>query len=112
MFFDDWQEHPTASFSRALFWEYDLASPDWDWHKMRKLVVARVIERGREADYHALFRLYGGPEAVREIVKTVPYLNARDMNWCCVLFGLKPEDLWSYQRALSRKRLLNSWQNS
>lgn len=112
MFFDDWQEHKAATFSKALFWEFDLASPNWDWQKMRKTVVARVIERGREEDYHAMFHLYGGLEPVKEIVKTVPYLSEKDMNWCCVLFNLKHEDLWSYRRALSRKQLLHSWQNS
>lgn len=112
MFFDDWPAHGQARISKSLLWEYDLSSPEWDWHTMRHIVVARVIELGRPEDYYAMFRLYGGVEAVREIVKTIPYMNDRDMEWCCVLFKLKREDLWSSKRALLRKQLSRSWQNS
>ena len=109
MFFDDWQEHPTASFSKALFWEYDLSSPDWDWQKMRQIVVARVIALGRPEEYYAMFHLYGGVEEVKEIVKSLPKLNDSDMHWCCFLFSLEKEELWSYQRKLLRRRFLPSW---
>ena len=106
MFFDDWATHEKESISKAILWEYDTAASSWDWGAMAKTVVARVIERGRKADYYAMFQMYGGIENVKEIVKKIPHLSARDMNWCCVLFNLKKEDLWCYNRALSRKKRL------
>ena len=39
---------------------------------MRHIVVAWVIELGRPEDYYAMIQLYGGVEAVKEIVKTIP----------------------------------------
>jgi len=36
---------------------------------MKVFVVERVIERGAENDFYAIFKLYGGPKGVREIVK-------------------------------------------
>ena len=65
MFFDDWKEHKKETISKALLWEYDTNSPYWDWNKMSKTVVQRVIERGREEDYYAMFQLYGGFENVK-----------------------------------------------
>lgn len=108
MFFDGWEKQPKKEISPALLWEYDLSSKDWDWQKMRKIVVSRVIERGRRDDYYAMFQIYGGVRKVREIVREIPLREKRDMNWCCVLFGLKMEDLCSYRKMLLRKRLMNS----
>ncbi len=107
MFFDDWKTQKKLTISKAILWEYNTTAGNWDWNKMSKTVVARVIERGRKEDYYAMFQLYGGIENVREIVKQIPYLNAKDMNWCCVLFNLKKEELWCYNKALSRKELLS-----
>lgn len=108
MFFEDYKTHKKEHISPAILWEYDLSSKDWDWNKMSKTVVQRVIERGREGDYYAMLQMYSGFEGVRKIVKEIPYFSKKDMNWCCVLFDLKKEELWSYNRMLSRKRLLNS----
>ena len=41
--------------SPALLWEYDLQR--FDWHRSRRLVVQRVIERGRVEAYFAAFDL-------------------------------------------------------
>lgn len=106
MFFEDWNTHKREKISRAILWEYNTDSPEWDWQKMSKVVVARVIERGRREDYYAMFQMYGGIEGVREIVKKIPHLSRKDMNWCCVLFNLRKEDLWCYNRESSRKKLL------
>lgn len=107
MFFDDWKTHKKETISKAILWEYNTDSADWSWQNMSKIVVSRVIERGREEDYYAMFQLYGGIDGVKEIVKKIPYMNSKDMNWCCVLFKLNKEDLWCYNRALSRQKLLS-----
>ena len=44
---------------------------DEDWQKMKLLVVQRVIKLGKENDYYAIFKLYGGPDGVREIIKQI-----------------------------------------
>ena len=106
MFFDDWETHKKETISKAILWEYNTNNENWNWEKMSKTVVARVIERGRENDYYAMFQMYGGIKNVKEIIKKIPYLSAKDMNWCCVLFNLKKEELLCYNRQLSRKKLL------
>ena len=105
--FDDYKNNKkVCSISPTLLWEYDLVA--FDWWKSRRLVVQRVLERGWLSDYFAAFDLYGGIEGFREIVKDVPYLSDRDMNFACIAFGLKKEDLKCYTRKLLREQLFNS----
>jgi len=93
--------------NRGLLWDYDLSC--FDWTAMRRVVVQRVIERGREEDFLAIFSLYGGIEGVREIVRDeIAWLSPKDMSFAYKIFGLKKEDLKCYTRAQSRAKLLNS----
>jgi hypothetical protein len=66
--FQDWEKEVTGDprVSRRLLWEYDYDR--FDWQGGRKIVVRRVIERGWENDFHAIFTLYGGVNGVREII--------------------------------------------
>ena len=109
MFFDFIiKNNPIAQpqINRALLWDYDLSS--FDWTAMRRTVVQRVIERGREEDFLAIFSLYGGVEGVRQIVRDeVLWLSSKDMSFAYRIFGLKKEDLKCYTRAQSRAKLLN-----
>lgn len=89
--------------SPALLWEYDLRH--FDWHRSRRLVVQRVIERGRVEDYFAAFDLYGGIEGFRGILREVATLPARDMNFVCKVFDLKKEELRCYTRRQLRLQL-------
>ena len=73
-----------------------------------EIEVQRIIERGWLKDFYAAFKLYGGIEGFREIIKEVPSLSARDMNFVCVVFDLKKEDLKCYTRKLLRDQHLNS----
>ena len=92
--------------NKSLLWDYDLSL--FDWAAMRRIVVQRVIERGGEEDYLALFRLYGGFEGVRQIVRDeVPWLSPKDMSFAYRIFDLKKEDLKCYTRTQSRTKLLN-----
>jgi len=109
MFFDfiikkNTTAHPQIN--KALLWDYDMSS--FDWTAMRRIVVQRVIERGRKEDYLAIFRLYGGIEGVRQIVMDeVPWLSLKDMAFVCRTFDLKKEELKCYTKAQSRTKLLN-----
>jgi hypothetical protein len=105
--FEDWQKYPHCEISPDLLWEYDIASPEWNWNYMSVLVVQRVIERGRKDDYYAMFQRYGGFDEVRKIAVRIPKLSPIDANWVCCLFDLKKQDLSCYTRMLSRKRLFN-----
>ena len=99
--FDDYKDNKGRNtVSPTLLWEYDLTH--FDWQRSRKIVVQRIIERGWLKDYFAAFDLYGGIEGFREIIKEVPSLSARDMNFVCTVFNLKKEELRCYTRKLSR----------
>lgn len=92
--------------SPSLLWEYDLSH--FDWWKSRKLVVQRVIERGWLKDFYAAFQLYGGISGFRNIIKEIPNLSPQDMNFVCITFDLKKEELRCYTRKLLRDQRLNS----
>ena len=105
--FDDYKNYDGhLSISPTLLWEYDLSH--FDWQKSKKIVVQRVIERGWLKDFYAAFNLYGGINGFREIIKEIPSLSARDINFVCIAFNLKKEELKCYTRKLLRDRLLNS----
>lgn len=105
--FDEYKKHGNIySISPTLLWEYDLSN--FDWWKSRKIVVQRVLERGWLNDYYAAFHLYGGIEGFREIIKELPHLNPREMNFACTVFNLKKEELQCYTRKRYREQLFNS----
>lgn len=90
----------------ALLWEYDLS--EFDWQRGKIVVVQRVIEIGTPEDFFAAFDLYGGIAGFREIIKSVPYLNALDTHFVCTFFNLKREDLRCCTRKQSSPELWNS----
>ena len=105
--FKDYLTYPKQTISPSILWEYDTTSPEWDWNDMATRVVQRVIQYGDTQDYYAMLQIYGGFEGVKEIVKEIPELNPRDLNWACFLFNLKKEETKCYTRKSSRKELLN-----
>jgi hypothetical protein len=88
--FADYKYHTDASIRPSLLWEYYLTN--FDWLKLRTIVVERVLERGRREDFYAMLNLYS-LHGVKEALKEVPYMNDRDMNFACHAFGLRKEDL-------------------
>ena len=74
-----------------------------------KIVVQRVIERGNESDFYAIFKLYGGLKGVREIIKQIPSVfSPRNEAFILAVFDLKKEDLICYERKRLREQHLNS----
>ncbi|MDR2085843.1 MAG: hypothetical protein LBP72_01590 [Dysgonamonadaceae bacterium] len=106
MIFRDWRKKDLPDISKSLLWEYDLS--DFDWYGMRTLVMQRVIERGWMEDFRAAIKKYGGINNVREIIKEIPSLSAKDINFVCAVFNLKKEELRCYTRKQLREERLNS----
>jgi hypothetical protein len=96
--FEDYFNHKNAEVRPTLLWEYDLSN--FDWQKMRNEVVQRVLERGRMDDFYAILNLYG-LEGVKAALREIPYMNDKDMNFACVAFDLRKEELKCYTRKQS-----------
>lgn len=105
MVIEDYKKHTDAVFSPNLFWEYDMSH--FDWLEMAVVVTQRVVERGWPDDFYAAINLYGLDSFVAAI-KEIPYLNDRDINYVCLKFQLKKEDLKCYTRKQSRQQRWNS----
>jgi len=105
--FQDWKERikNNPQVSPHLLWDVDNSKIDWE--AMKVFIVERVIERGDENDFYAIFRMYGGPEGVREIVKKTTFTDPRDEAMARALFNLKISDLECYERRRLRKKHLN-----
>ena len=105
--FQDWKERvkDNPQISPHLLWDVDQSKLNWD--KMKVFIVERVIERGDENDFYAIFKLYGGPKGVREIVKKTSFSDPKDEALARTLFNLKTKDLECYKRKLLRKKHLD-----
>ena len=88
-----------------MLWEFDLEK--FDWQQMRNEVVQRVLERGRMDDFYAILNLYG-VEGVKAALREIPYMNDKDMNFACVTFDLRKEELKCYTRKQSMPLHWNS----
>jgi hypothetical protein len=97
--------HKSAEVRPSLLWEYDLSN--FDWQQMRNEVVQRVLERGRMDDFYAILNLYG-EEGVKAALREIPYMNDKDMNFACIAFDLRKEDLRCYIRKQSMPLHWNS----
>ena len=110
--FNDWKERikDNPKVSEWLLWDVDVSKmTDENWQEMRLFVTQRVVELGKENDFYAIFKLYGGPEGVREIIKQIrTVLNPRNESFVCAVFDLKKEDLICYERKRLRELHLNS----
>ena len=105
VYLQDYEKHPDAKINPALLWEYDLA--DFDFQKMQSVVVQRVIERGWPSDWWALLNMYG-ETGVKEAIKTLPYLNDKDMNFVSIAFDIPFSKMKCYEKKQSRQAHWNS----
>lgn len=103
--FEDYHNHKNAEVRPSLLWEFDLEK--FDWQKMRNEVVQRVLERGRMDDFYAILNLYG-VEGVKAALREIPYMNDKDMNFVCVAFDLRKEELKCYTKKQSMPLHWNS----
>ena len=103
--FEDYHNHKNAEVRPSLLWEFDLEK--FDWQQMRNEVVQRVLERGRMDDFYAILNLYG-VEGVKAALREIPYMNDKDMNFACIAFDLRKEELKCYIRKQSMPLHWNS----
>ena len=87
--FQDYITYPKQTISPTILWEYDTKAPSWDWSEMAERVVQRVIQFGDKNDYYAMLQMYGGFDGVSKIVKKLPELSQKDLNWACFIFNIK-----------------------
>jgi hypothetical protein len=110
--FQDWKERiqDNPQVFKGLLWDVNTSKmKDEDWQRMKLLVVQRVIELGDENDYYAIFKLYGGPDGVREIIKQIRSMfSPINEAFIRTVFNLKKEDLICYERKRLRELHLNS----
>ena len=110
--FQDWKERikDNPQVYSGLLWDVNTSKmTDEDWQRMKLFIVERVVRYGRESDYYAIFKLYGGPKGVREIIKQIrSMLEPKDEAFVRLVFNLKKEDLICYERKRLREIYLNS----
>lgn len=100
MFFNEFEKYKNAKFNTKLLWEFDV-DDNFDWQKMSHTVVARTIELGRMEDYYAIIKIYGGIDNVKHIIKSLAFLNDKDMNFVHIIFDIDLEDLKCYTKKQS-----------
>ena len=110
--FQDWKERikENPQVFTGLLWDVNTSNmTNQDWQDMKLLVVQRVIELGDENDYYAIFKLYGGPNGVRDIIKQIrSAFSPKNEAFIRTIFNLKREDLICYERKRLREIHLNS----
>ncbi len=105
MYFEKYKEHPDAKINPSLLWEYDMEH--FDFQKMGNVVVQRVIERGWPDDWYAALNIYG-ENGMKTIIKSLPYLNDKDMNFVSVLFEIPLSEMKCYEKKQSHPKHWNS----
>lgn len=81
--------------SKQAFWDVDMDSIDYQ--KNAAHVVEKVIERGKAEDFNNLLKFYGFNK-VKELALQALWLSDISMNFCCVLFKVKPTDFKCYEK--------------
>lgn len=84
-------------FSDSLFWEYDKNTFIPSEHK--KIVVSRVVERGRLNDYFAAFDACGGIEGFKKVYMSLEHPNKYSINFICIALNIKKEDLQCFRHS-------------
>jgi hypothetical protein len=91
--FEDWKEKikDNPQVFKGLLWDVDTSKmTDKDWQWMKLFVVTRVVQYGKENDYYAIFKLYGGIDGVREVIKQIrTVLDPKDEAFVRTVFNLK-----------------------
>lgn len=98
MYFDDYKKYPNVSLNPKLLWEFNLV--DFDYIKMRDLVVQRVIERGWPTDWYFILNKYG-INGVKLAIKNLAYLNDKDMNFVSHQFNIPLTSMKCYEKKQS-----------
>jgi hypothetical protein len=81
--------------SKQAFWDVNMDTIDYKKHAV--YVVEKVIERGKAQDFRNLLSYYGF-EKVGKLALKANWLSDISINFCCVLFKVKPTDFKCYEK--------------
>ncbi|WP_259070711.1 DUF6922 domain-containing protein [Mucilaginibacter sp. X4EP1] len=81
--------------SKQAFWDVDMSKIDYE--KNARYIVEKVIERGKAEDFNNILSFYGF-EKVKELALQANSLSDISINFCCVLFKVKPTDFKCYEK--------------
>ena len=79
--------------SKQAFW--DVEFDKIDFNKNARFVIEKVITRGKLEDFISLRTYYGDDKIKHEIIKS-RWLSKIDINFCCSVFDLEPEQFKCY----------------
>ena len=105
MYFSNYKEHANTIINPVLLWEFDVNH--FDYQGMRNGVVQRVIERGWPNDWWVALNLYG-EQGVRDAIKSLPYLNDKDMHFVSYIFQIPLNEMACFERKQLRPTHWNS----
>jgi hypothetical protein len=96
--------------SKQAFWDVDMDKIDY--HRDAALVVEKVIERGKASDFDNIIKFYGF-KRLGELALQANWLSDVSINFCCVLFKVKPTDFKCYTESrLNSRPLLPKLKNN
>ncbi|MEO7216198.1 hypothetical protein [Mucilaginibacter sp.] len=81
--------------SKQAFWDVDMDNIDYE--RNARFVVEKVIERGKSKDFDNLLQFYGF-DKVGRLALQANWLSDISINFCCILFDLKPTDFKCYEK--------------
>jgi hypothetical protein len=81
--------------SKRAFWDIDMNEIDFEKHAV--YVTEKVIERGKAEDFKEILRFYGF-EKLKNLALQAQYLSDMSINFCCILFKVKPTDFKCYEK--------------
>ena len=86
-----------------LFWEFRY--DDIEWREEYRMVIARVVERGKPEHWAAIIRYYGVAFVIDALKNEIVFLPDDAIEKVCVYFFLSPEELLCYRRKPSKPEL-------
>jgi len=90
-YLDDWKDHSHLKISPTILWEYDLSR--FDWQKMCRIVVLRVLQYGTKEDWYAMLNLYSGKKKVADIVRQIRNILIRDACYAAIVLEVDKKEL-------------------
>ena len=88
--------------SKQAFWDVDMENIDYE--KNARFVVEKVIARGKLEDFNAIRKFYGD-KRIKEEITQARWLSDIDINFCCKLFDLQPQQFRCYTIKQSNPQL-------
>jgi hypothetical protein len=91
------------NFPPMFFWEFHYDKINWE--ESSAMVVQRILERGYEEQWQELIRFYGMERIIKNLQEKITYLPDECITEVSAFFGIKEEEMLSYQRKQGRPKL-------